>query len=330
MADPYSILGVNRNASKDEIKKAYKKLAMKHHPDKGGNEAKFKEITDAYNQLTSDEPQMNGPGGFGFDPFDGMGMFSQMFGNSRFPFGNQNHRQTAKNEVKQIKKTISISMKEAYHGLNKTINITSDEKCTSCTTACDECDGSGVKMVHTKNQMGSACIIQSHMVNCTKCKNGVIIKDKNCTQCNSTGTIKINKNIEIKIEPGVQSNKTYSFSNIIKNTIISFIVNVERMPNYTIDNNHLIYYKDISFIDSIFGTRFSIEHPSGKNIEIDTTTNTNIILEKIPLTIQGKGMRQDKNLQVFFRITPPKAIDKNVSSEKLEEAKEILKSFLKD
>jgi len=337
MRDPYSILGVDRNASKDEIKKAYKKLAMKHHPDKGGDEKTFKEITTAYDELVNDKPSNMGGGGtpFGFDEMD---IFSHMFGGARqthfggFPgfggFGSGGKpKQENKNSVKSIKKNISISMKEAYFGLKKTVHINSEDNCSHCVSICSECNGSGVKLVQMKQQMGHACIIHTQQVKCTNCNNGKINKSS-CSMCNSTGVLKTDKNICITIDPGTQTNKVYTYSNIIPNTILSFVIIVQRMENYTIDNNNLIYIHKISFLDSIFGTEFSIEHPSGEKLTVNTKEMDNVVIDKQPFTIEGKGMTNKNVLQIFFQVQYPKKVNKNnVSAEQLKSAKDILNQY---
>ena len=316
--DPYTVLGVSQDASKDEIKKAYKKLAMKHHPDKGGSETKFKELTDAYNKLTNDEPSMDFGG---FSPFDEMNMFSQMFGG--FGFG---HRQQPKNDTKTMRKAIHICMKEAYTGLNKKIQINGDEVCTNCRHMCRKCDGNGMRSVQIKKQMGPAVIIQSQLVKC-ECTYGYIKTKSQCDVCNSTGKIQLNKNIEIKIEPGVQQGRTYNYSNVLNKTNVQFIINIDKRPNYNIENNHIIYKKRISFTDSIFGTTFNVEHPSGEQIEVDTSKLTNIVLEQKVITLQGKGMTKNTNMQVIFKIDYPNSVDRDIQS--LPEAKQILQSFFK-
>ena len=339
MRDPYSTLGVNRNASKDEIKKAYKKLAMKHHPDKGGDEKTFKEITTAYDELVNDKPSHMGGGGMPFG-FDEMDIFSQMFGAGGarqsqfggFPgfggFGGGGRpRQEKKTHVKSLKKNITITMKEAYYGVKKTVHINSEDECPHCVSICSECDGSGMKLVQVKQQMGHACIIHTQQVKCTNCNNGKI-KKPSCSMCNSTGILKTDKNVCITIEPGTQTNKVYTYSNVIPNTVLSFVIIVDRMTNFTIDNNNLVYIYKISFLDSIFGTEFSIEHPSGEKVKVNTKEMKTIVIDKQPLTIQGKGMTDKNVLQIFFQVQNPNGLNKNVSVEKLKTARDILNEYL--
>jgi DnaJ family protein A protein 2 len=338
--DPYSVLGVDRNASKDDIKKAYKKLAMKHHPDKGGDEKKFKDITNAYNDLTNDKPHMNGGGGmpFGFNPFEEMDIFSHIFSGGMGGMGARQHfgfrgggRQQQgppKNKVNNVKKSLTISMSDAYHGTKKTVNITSSDDCDECVSVCDVCNGSGIRLVQQKQQVGHACIIQTHQVECTNCVKGKKKQQKTaCAKCNLTGVVNTNKNVTIDIEPGTQSNKVYTYTNIIPNTVMNFIINIEKMENYTIENNNLIYIHKISLLDSIFGTEFSIDHPSGDRVVVNTTTTNNIIIDKQPITFQGKGMTKNTVLQVFFQVQYPNGLNRGLPTERLQSARETLKQF---
>ena len=283
---------------------------------------------------------MGGGGGMPFG-FDEMDIFSQMFGGAAgrqshfggfpgfggFGGGGGGRPKQEKNNVKSLKKNISITMKEAYYGVKKTVHINSEDECPHCVSICSECNGSGMKLVQVKQQMGHACIIHTQQVKCTSCNNGKI-KKPSCSMCNSTGILKTDKNVSINIDPGTQTNKIYTYSNIIPNTVLSFVIVVERMENYTIDNNNLVYIHKISFLDSIFGTEFSIDHPSGEKLKVNTTEMKTIVIDKQPLTIQGKGMTDKNVLQIFFQVQNPKGVNKNVSNEKLKAARDILNEYL--
>lgn len=332
--NPYSVLGVNQGASKDEIKKAYKKLAMKHHPDKGGDDKVFKEITNAYNTLTEDKkPQ------FHQSPFGDMDMFSQMFGGfggRGGPFGgfrqqqHQHQQQPPPQKPKKnVKKVISVSMNDAYKGIEKKINIVSDDPCIDCKTVCGQCRGVGMKNIQTKTQMGSAFIIQTQTVKCDACVEGLITKNNpSCSKCNGKGNICTNKTVTINIEPGTLNGKTFTFNDILPNTILNFQVSITCMPNYSINNNNLTYIKKISFLDSVFGTIFEFEHPSGENVVVDTKTFDNIVLDKYIHVIQEKGMTKKHKLQVVFQVEQPNKINKDMDIDELNKAKDVLEKYL--
>ena len=180
----YDILGIDKSASDDQIKKAYKKLAMKYHPDRNKNnkeeaETKFKDISHAYNILSDKnkkqtydqfgEEGLQGGMGGNFNPFS---MFEEMFGNNQsFPFHmNSGHNMNRKNnsgnsqEVKQLK----ISLNDLYIGKKFTFNITRtvlDESKRNFISSCNNCNGTGVEV--KIQQFGP--MIQQMQGPCSKC-----------------------------------------------------------------------------------------------------------------------------------------------------------------
>jgi DnaJ-class molecular chaperone len=334
--NPYSLLGVSQGASKEEIKKAYKKLAMQHHPDKGGDEKIFKEITNAYNTLTNDSPQEHQ---FHQHPFNDMDMFSQMFGGrgGGNPFGGfggfgrqQSRQETHRDKMKPVKKAIIISMKDAFKGTTKKVHIVSDDPCNECTHVCGECRGTGMRNVQTKTQMGNAFIIQTQTIVCTYCVEGNVSKhNPSCALCKGKGNINTNKIITITIEPGTQNNKTFTFTNIIPNTILNFVISIENMENYTIDNNNLVYVQTISFLDSIFGKTFELEHPSGEKVNVNTKTFKNIVLDRFVFIIPEKGMTKQNKMQIIFSVDYPKEKNGDIDEDELNKAKHIIENFIK-
>ena len=167
--DYYDILGVNKSASKDEIKKAYRTTAFKFHPDKNPGdkkaEEKFKEASEAYGVLSDDQKKSNydqfghaafqGGGGQGFGGFDSSSfsdIFEDFFGD--FTGGSRGSgRRSSGNRGNDLRYDVSISLEEAYKGLEKKINYTTYKKCTGCKgsgaepgskpVTCDYCDGRG-------------------------------------------------------------------------------------------------------------------------------------------------------------------------------------------
>jgi DnaJ-class molecular chaperone len=324
MNNHYATLGVNQGSSKEDIKKAYKKLAMQHHPDKGGDEKKFKEIINAYNTLTDDKPQQASPfGRQSSHPFEDMGMFSHFFGGA---FQQQQQQQQQKQQ-EILRKTLHISMKEAFFGVQKNINISSENPCTSCVKTCSECRGAGFKIVQSANRMGNASIIQSFQVKCTSCVDGKI-KSKTCTVCNSKGVINTNKTINIILKAGVQTNENLRYENILPNTVIVFTVNIGRDQNYTITNNNLLYIHKISLFDSLFGTEFDIVHPSEEIIKVNTKDKNCILTDKTPMVLEGKGMTSKNSLQIQFQVVYPN-INANMEEKDLIETKRLMSIYFK-
>ena len=225
--DYYDILGVPRNASEDDIKKAYRKLAMKHHPDRNQGDAakaaeeKFKEAKEAYEMLTDPQkraaydqfghagvdPNMGGRGGPGAEGFGGFAeAFGDIFGDI---FGGGGRQRGAGGQQvyrgSDLSYAMEISLEEAANGKETQIRIPSWDSCEVChgsgakpgTSAktCPTCNGSGT--VHLRQ--GFFSIQQT----CPHCHgSGKIIPDP-CTACNGAGKIKKQKTLEVKIPPGI-------------------------------------------------------------------------------------------------------------------------------
>ncbi|MDR1853792.1 MAG: molecular chaperone DnaJ [Azoarcus sp.] len=219
--DYYDILGVNRDASDDDIKKAYRKLAMKYHPDRNPDskdaEEKFKEAKEAYEVLSDAkkrdsydrfghagvDPSMGGgPGGFGGGGFEGFGdAFSDIFGDL---FGGGRGRSNVYRGA-DLRYNLEISLEEAARGAEKTIRIPTIEECETChgtgakpgthATTCPNCGGSGQMRI----QQGFFSLQQP----CPKCHgSGRIIPDP-CRDCGGAGRVKRQKTLEVKIPPGI-------------------------------------------------------------------------------------------------------------------------------
>lgn len=226
--DYYEVLGVAKGASGDEIKKSYRKLAMKFHPDRnpGDKEAekKFKEATEAYEVLKDEQKRaaydnyghegMNGGfggGGFGggqgggFDGFDFgdiFGNFSDIFGD--FGGGGQK-RKSAASRGSDVRYNIEITLKEAFEGVSKTINFKIGASCEGCkgsgsadgggSTDCSNCSGSG----KVRAQQGFF-IVERTCGNCAG--TGKVIKNK-CKKCGGEGRVEKDKKLSVKIPAGV-------------------------------------------------------------------------------------------------------------------------------
>lgn len=221
--DFYEILGVAKNASEDDIKKAYRKLAMKYHPDRNPDnkeaEEKFKEVKEAYEMLTNPEkreaydryghagvdPNMGGGGGFGAGGFgDAFGdIFGDIFGGGRGRGGGgpQVYRGA------DLRYNLEITLEQAAHGYETTIRVPSWDKCDTCLgsgakpgtqpVTCTTCAGHG----QVRMQQGFFSIQQT----CPKCHGSGKIIPEPCAACGGAGRIKRNKTLEVKIPAGIDN-----------------------------------------------------------------------------------------------------------------------------
>jgi len=245
MKDYYQILGVTRDASAEEIKKAYRELAHKYHPDKGGDEKKFKEIAEAYQVLGNKEKRtqydrfgrvFEGGQGFGqgFGGFD-FGSFSQGFGKEGFDkegfsfdidiedllddffgLGKRGKRKDI-HQGRDIEVEMEIDLKDTLESLKKKITISKKMVCQRCHGSgaepgssikeCFTCRGQGEVQQMKKTFLGTI----TRYVICPECKGEGKIPEKTCNVCQGEGRIEGKEQIEVDIPAGVDSGQTIKF-----------------------------------------------------------------------------------------------------------------------
>jgi len=197
MFNPHQILGIDPSASEDEIKKAYRKLAMKYHPDKGGDEEKFKQISEAYSILTDPEKKreyeasQRGPqfGGFGFED-----IFESFFGGRR-----QQRRTAHVQNDDQIIFDLKISLDQIKKGISQSIIFERDKACKKCEGAggenkkpCMLCRGTGMETFRSGNMF--------QHVTCRSCHGEGSTFDTRCDLCSGAGTKKVKESITLEIK----------------------------------------------------------------------------------------------------------------------------------
>jgi DnaJ-class molecular chaperone len=353
----YSMLGLDRNASQDDIKKAYKKLAFEYHPDKNkGNadaEAKFKEISNAYNVLSDEKEKANydrcGDGAYnGADsgnanfrshqdifeaffrgtggPFGGH--FSDPFEEQFFNFGGQRHSNNV-SKCASIQKTITLTLDEVYSGVNKNMVISVKKFCLSCNKKCHKCDGRG----HVQQIRNLGIIQQIFQGPCDKCEGaGTVIDAKSsCKECQGKGTYSKDQNTTLIIPPGVDENYQTFFPELGEQPKTSnqkpgdlhLNIRIEEHKHFQRKGNDLHYKCDISFIDSIIGKDISI--PYFKEAINLNTKMFGVLAHHKKYLIEGKGLpiintNNKGNMYIEFNINYPKM--KN--ADKVEELKKVL------
>lgn len=246
MANYYEILGINKSASDDEIKKAYRRLAHKYHPDKqGGDSDKFKEVNEAYQVLsdktkrqqydqfgqTFEQSRHAGQGGFsGFEGFDFSG-FQQGFSGQGFEFNGgfedifsdifgdnfrRNRRQSSHKTGRDIQVDIEINFEEVVANIKREISLFRNVTCDACKgnggepgskeEICPNCKGSGKIKKITRSFFGSF----QEVFTCDKCEGLGKFYSKKCQECRGDGMIKEKQNISIEIPAGIADGQTIS------------------------------------------------------------------------------------------------------------------------
>lgn len=232
--DYYDVLGVSKDASKDEIRRAYRNLAKKYHPDvskEENAEDKFKEVQEAYETLSDeskkanydrfghDGANFNQGGGFqgfdGFSGFEGFSGFSDIFGDF-FGGGSSQRQQRPDGPIRgaDIEQYMTIDFLEAALGTKKTIRVNVDETCKTCDgtgakskddiVTCSNCQGSGYVDVEQRTILGTVRSRQT----CNVCNGtGKEIKNK-CKTCNGRKVVRESKTVEVKIPAGIDNNMT--------------------------------------------------------------------------------------------------------------------------
>ena len=352
--DYYDVLGVDKGADKKEIKKAYRKLAMKYHPDVSEDEGateKFKEISEAYAVLSDEEKKSTydqfghaGMNGFSnedifrnanfddiFQGFGGgfdMGNIFEMFG-----FGSGRGRGGGPQRGSDIYAEIDISLEEASTDLEKEIAIKRDTECPACNgtksepgsnpETCQTCGGTGQVKQVTNTILGQMMNVRP----CPECKGEGKIITNPCQNCNGKGKVKESNTINIKIPAGVESGSRLrvpgegnagdvngGYGDLI------VLINVKQHDKFERDGANLYYEQQISFPQASLGDNIDIPTIDGEvELKIPPGTQSGSVFR-----LRGQGMpimrRNSKgNLYVTTNVVVPQKLD--------EKQKELLKQF---
>jgi molecular chaperone DnaJ len=232
--DYYEVLGVSKDASKDAIKKSYRKLAMKYHPDKNKEpeaEERFKEISEAYGVLSDDEKRRQYDS-FGHAGIDGTYTqedifrninFNDIFGDLGFGGGGFNifdmffgggarsARRTGPRRGADLRTDIEITLEEAYEGIKTNVTFPRLEKCKTCegtgaklgtsTSTCSTCNGSGQMSYSKRTPFGQFTSVTT----CENCRGEGTVIETPCSDCKGRGLLQKVKKISVKIPPGVDT-----------------------------------------------------------------------------------------------------------------------------
>lgn len=313
MNNPYEILGIDRNASVDEIKKAYKKLCKEHHPDVNAgskeSEEKFKDIASAYEILSDPQKKQQ------YDTYGDVDNNGNGFGNMHDMFNSFFRRQPQMRRGSDVQVIVKLTLLEIIKGCRKTVNYVCDTKCSTCdgkggenVTKCSKCNGTG-----QINQIVNTPFGQMSSSYSCGCNSGSVISNP-CKTCKGQGVSKHNSSVTVDIPAGVANSMHIPYTgagNEIRDGIRGdLIIIFEEIPDalYKREGDHIISNINISISDAVLGCQKHIKTPNGEfkffieaGCESGKTFNFNG--KGIPSIHGGVG-----NLYVKVNVTIPKKI----------------------
>ncbi len=359
--DYYELLGVQKNVSGDELKKAYRKQALKYHPDKNPDnteaENKFKEISQAYEVLSDSSKRSvydqvghesyvrkghGGAGGGGAGSFDAFDLFSQVFGGSggsggsifdEFFGGGRRQSRTGPQSGADLRYDLEIAFEDAVYGADKKVDIQKADVCDRCKGECVEA-GSGKRRCATCGGTGQMTITQgffSVRQPCQHCGATGEIIEKPCTKCRGAGRVNKNKSIQIRIPAGVETGSRLRVSGEGEPGgrgggpgDLYVVLHVGEHEFLTRDGDDILIEVPIDFPTATLGGPIKVPTISGSaNLKIQAGTQNGTIFR-----LKGKGVpslrgqgRGDQHVRIAIEI--PQKLNK-AQREKLKEFSETL------
>ncbi len=346
--DYYEVLGVNKSSSSDQIKSAYRKLAVKYHPDKNSGdkaaEEKFKEASEAYHVLSNAERKQNydnfghsafengGGGRGGFSNFDFSSSFSDIFEDffSEGFGGGRGRSRRSNNRGSDLRYDLSISLYEAYNGKKQDIKFSTSDKCDTCkgsgskpghnTGSCSMCGGHG----QVRSSQGFFTVQQT----CPQCGGAGEEITNPCTSCNGQGKKRSSKRISVTIPKGVDdgtrirlAGKGEAGSRGGNNGDLYLFINVNSHDLFKRSEENLFFECPISIADAALGTSIEIPTIDGGKAKIKIPAGTQSGKQ---FRLKGKGMpymRGGDYGDLYIQVNTEVPISLN------KEQKELLEKF---
>lgn len=326
MSNYYEILGINKNASENEIKKAYYKLAMKYHPDKNPNnkdaENKFKEINEAYEVLI-DKDKRNKYDLYGKDFNKNINSnFTNDIFKAFFNFNNDIFNKTQKRNT--IYKEVFFNLEDFYIGTTKKFKINRFIICKECNNTgfkdkqnhlCKMCNGKGIII----NTIQKGMFIQQFTSPCNNCnRTGLDNSFDKCLKCNGKKIIDDVININLSINSNNYENEKIIFKNIgneyslNKFDDIIFILKCNKHNYFTRINNNLIITMYITLKEALFGFNKTINRLDNSELII---SNDKVLKPNDNLIIKGEGINKNGNLIINFDIKFPDKLNDNLKND---------------
>ena len=323
--DYYEVLGVEKTATEDEIKKAYRKMAKKYHPDlhpgDAEAEAMFKEVNESYEVLSDPDKRAKYDqfghaafdpnagfggggfgGGFGGSPFgdieDILNMFTG-FGGFGGGFGGGGRQQNGPRKGENVRVNLTIDFEEAVFGCKKEIPVSMIETCADCHGSgcapgtapeiCPECGGRGTVMKTQRTMFG----MTQTSSQCTRCSGRGKIIHTPCNTCHGNGRVRKQKKVAVNIPAGIDNGQTISLRGLGNEGInggqpgdLLVTVTVRAHPLFERDGSSILMELPISFVQAALGAEITIPTLTGKvNLNIPEGTETGTVFR-----LKGKGV----------------------------------------
>lgn len=355
--DYYEVLGVQKGASDDEIKKAYRKTAKKYHPDLHPDdkeaEEKFKECNEAYEVLSDPQKKarydqfgfagvdpnygagQGGAGGYGFDGDIDLGdIFSSFFGGGFGGFGGRNPN--APQRGRDIQITVSLTFEEAAKGCKKEVEVPKIEDCSECggtgaakgtsPKTCPDCGGRGVVNVQSRTAFG----VMSTQRTCSTCGGRGKIIEHPCQKCAGKGKVRRKNRITVDIPAGIDEDRIINMRGYGDSGFnggpagdLKVAVDIKPHPHFKRDGYNVWYEKHVSFVEAALGAELQVPTLDGNvKYTMPAGTQPNDVFK-----LKGKGIqrlnsvgRGDQLVRIIVDI--PKSLT--------HEQKELLMQFDKD
>jgi molecular chaperone DnaJ len=298
MNNYYEILGVSKDATQEEIKKAYRKLAIQYHPDKNPEEGdKFKDISRAYDTIGDEtkrkqyDAQLNNPfasrgGGNPFNEGSMEDILNQMFGGGQNPF-----RQQQRKPEKLIE--VQLGVLECYTGINKVINFSRKEGCSTCSgkggeqVICNTCSGVG----YFQQRAGTGMFTQVINTVCGGCNgNGYTLKNR-CVSCNGQGSKDVMESLSLTFPRNIEDGQMLRINgkgDYVKGMLGDLILKIKLVNQSGFEKNNMdLIYNAYFTLEDLKSDSFEVDHPDGKiSVKFPKDFNTGT-----PLRIKNKGFK---------------------------------------
>jgi len=336
----YKTLGVKKDASTEAIKKAYKRLALRHHPDRGGNAEKFKEITKAHEILTDERKRadydeggldmVEGGGGCGGGPTDIFDLFTGGGGGRR-------RGRRGKRKGEDVQFPLKLELQDLYMGTTKKLRLTRNIICKTCkgkggtgVRTCIECKGQGRVMVI--RQLGPSMIQQMQKA-CSKCdgRGEVISAGGRCKDCGGKKVTSSTKTLNVNINKGMRHGQKVVFQgeadeapDIIPGNVV-VVLQQKKHPLFRREGRHLLMTRKLSLRESLCGFEFVVNHLDGRRLLVKSRPNV-VYKHGSTMMIEDEGMQDIRgmpgNLYIEIEVIFKKA--KELNELQLKTLKEVL------